>query len=450
MVRKHTVIIGNGIAGITTARHLRKHSDQRITVISAEAPYFFSRTALMYVYLGHMKFEHIKPYEDWFWEKNDIELLHDYITDIDTQEKILKREKGESIAYDQLVLATGSQTKYYDWPGQDLKGVQGLVTYQDLQNLEAFTPKPGEKNHRVQKAVIVGGGLIGIELAEMLMYRNIEVTMLVRENHFWGNILTENESNLIMAHARAHGLNFQTQADLKTINGDDQGNVESVTLADGDSLPCQLVGITTGVKPNTGTIKGTDIEMNNGIMVNEYLETNIPDVYAAGDCVELRNPSASRRAIEPVWYTGRMMGEVLGRTLSGKRSAYKPGPWFNSAKFFDIEYQTYGVVNAAPDVEQVHWFWKKEGENKFVTVAYHPDTLEFQGINGFGVRLLHAYFDRALTMKMKVSEVVGHMSQANFDTEFYGKWPREFKLAFTRDTGIAIEKKSRFNQLFSR
>ena len=125
---QHVVIIGNGIAGITTARHLRKLSDDRITVISAETDHFFSRTALMYIYMGHMKYEHTKPYEDWFWEKNRIELKRAYVSAVDTAKNELQFQDGSSLNYDKLVIATGSKPNKFGWPGQDSKGVQGLYT----------------------------------------------------------------------------------------------------------------------------------------------------------------------------------------------------------------------------------------------------------------------------------------------------------------------------------
>ena len=111
------VIIGNGIAGITTARHLRKlNSELEILVISGESEYFYSRPALMYIFMGHMKFEHTKAYEDWFWEKNRIDLKQAWVKSIDFQEKQLNCADGSVVSYDKLVLATGSKTATYDWP----------------------------------------------------------------------------------------------------------------------------------------------------------------------------------------------------------------------------------------------------------------------------------------------------------------------------------------------
>ena len=97
---EHIVIIGNGIAGVTCARHIRKQSDKKITIISAEAEHFFSRTALMYVYMGHMAWKDIKPYEDWFWEKNDLNLIKAFVEKIDPQNKTLHFSDGDSMGYD--------------------------------------------------------------------------------------------------------------------------------------------------------------------------------------------------------------------------------------------------------------------------------------------------------------------------------------------------------------
>ena len=137
---EHIVIIGNGISGVTLARHIRKNSDKRITIVSAETDYFFSRTALMYIYMGHMNFEHTQPYEKLFWKKNRIELKKVYVEKVDTQNKQLIFSNKETLAYDKLVLATGSKPNKFGWPGQDLDGVMGMYHKQDLENLEVHAP----------------------------------------------------------------------------------------------------------------------------------------------------------------------------------------------------------------------------------------------------------------------------------------------------------------------
>jgi len=172
---EHIVIIGNGISGVTAARHIRKMSDKKITIVSAETDYFFSRTALMYVYMGHMKFNHTQPYENWFWEKNRIHLKKGFVSTVNHANNELVFSDGEKLSYDKLILAVGSKPNKFGWPGQDLEGVMGMYHKQDLENIEKHAPNKDV----CKRAVIVGGGLIGIELAEMLNSRQIPVTFLV-------------------------------------------------------------------------------------------------------------------------------------------------------------------------------------------------------------------------------------------------------------------------------
>ena len=420
---KHIVIIGNGISGITAARHIRKRSDHRITVISGESDYFFSRTALMYVYMGHMKWDHLKPYEDWFWDKNRIELKKAWVEKIDFDNKELFFSEGDSMNYDQLVLATGSVYNKFGWEGEDLKGVQGLVSKQDLIELEENTPF-------TKKAVIVGGGLIGVELAEMLRTRKIEVTFLVREKAFWNNILPLPEAKMISEHIASHGVDLRHNTELDKIISDENGRVKAVKTTGGEEIECQLVGLCAGVRPNIDFLRDSELETDRGILINEYFETNLPDVYAIGDCAQQKKPIGLRKPIEAVWYTGRIMGETLAQTLTGNRTAYQPGNWFNSAKFFDIEYQTYGWVWPKPLENEQHFYWQHENEPKAVTLSYDTETKKFLGINTFGIRMRQGVIDGWLNEEKKIDHVLANLRKANFDPEFYDRHEQEIFSSF--------------------
>ena len=424
---EHVVIIGNGISGVTAARHIRKLSDKRITIISAESDYFFSRTALMYVYMGHMKFEHTQPYENWFWKKNNIELVKGFVKTIDTETKTLSFESGNSLKFDKLIIATGSKPNKFGWPGQDLKGVLGMYHKQDLERLEQLAP-----NNKVCKhAVIVGGGLIGIELAEMLHSRNIPVTFLVRESSFWNGVLPQGESDMINRHIISHHIDLRLSSNLKQITSDENGTVKSVIIEEtGEEILCDLVGLTAGVSPNIEFIKSTKIEVNRGVLVNRQLETNIQNIYAIGDCAEQREPIGNRKPVEAVWYTGRMMGEVIAQTICGNQMSYNPGHWFNSAKFFDIEYQTYGWVFSKPKESHAHFHWKHPDDTKCITIEYNTITNEFLGINTFGIRMRHETFNTWLNEKRDIDYVLNHFSEANFDPELYKCYENDILITY--------------------
>jgi NADPH-dependent 2,4-dienoyl-CoA reductase/sulfur reductase-like enzyme len=440
---EHIVIIGNGIAGVTTARHIRKLSNKKITLISAESEYFFSRTALMYVYMGHMKFEHTQPYENWFWKKNNIDLVHGYVDQVNPEEKVVTLSDSTSISYDKLVIATGSKPNKFGWPGQDLEGVQGLYSKQDLELLEQNAPN----NKVCKRAVIVGGGLIGIELAEMLRTRNIPVTFLVRESSFWNGILPSGESQMINEHILEHHIDLRLNASLQEIKPDENGRVKSVVIAEtGEEIVCNLVGLTAGVTPNIDFLKDSDIELGRGVKVNRFLETNVKDIYAIGDCAEQHEAIGNRRPIEAVWYTGRMMGETLAQTLCGNPTEYRPGHWFNSAKFLDIEYQTYGWVfpEKTKMDNEMHFHWRHPHKKLCITIAFDQSTQIFLGINTFGIRMRHEIFDRWLTEKRSIDHVMAHMADANFDPEFYRTFESEIVSKFNVQFGknIQTQKKS--------
>lgn len=424
---EHVVIIGNGISGVTAARHIRKNSNHPITIISAETDYFFSRTALMYVYMGHMKFEHTQPYEPSFWKKNNIALKKGFVQRIDTSKKELHFANGSSMNYDKLIIATGSKPNKFGWPGQDLEGVMGMYHKQDLENLEKHAPN----NKVCKRAVIVGGGLIGIELAEMLASRNIPVTFLVRESSFWNVALPEGESEMLNKHIKSHYIDLRLGVNLKEIKADENGHAKSVVIAEtGEEISCDVVGLTAGVSPNIDFIKSSAIETNRGVLVNRFLETSEKDVYAIGDCAEQREAIGNRRPVEAVWYTGRMMGETVAQTICGNKIEYKPGHWFNSAKFFDIEYQTYGWVFASPEENEAHFHWKHADDTKCITLAYNRLTHEFLGINTFGIRMRHEVFDHWLTEQQTVDYVIAHLSEANFDPEFYYRYEKQIQTAY--------------------
>lgn len=424
----HVVIIGNGISGITAARHIRKNSDFDITVISAESDYFFSRTALMYIYMGHMRFEHTKPYEDSFWKKNRIALKKAFVKEIRPDSKSLLLDSGEKVPFDKLIIATGSKPNKFGWPGEDLEGVQGLYSLQDLEALERNAPD----RKTCKRAVIVGGGLIGIELAEMLRSREIPVTFLVRESSFWDGVLPTGESAMINEHIREHHVDLRLGTNLKAILPDGQGRVQAVETDQGDTIECQLVGLTAGVRPNIAFLKGSGIETDRGVLVDRFLQTNIPEIYAIGDCAQQRTPIGQRRAVEAVWYTGRMMGETLAQTICGSPREYRPGHWFNSAKFFDIEYQTYGWVfsDRHKSPEELHFHWRHPREPICLTLAYNAKDRRFLGINTFGIRMRHKVIDAWLTGHVGIDQVIDRLAEANFDPEWYRRFEPQIREAF--------------------
>jgi NADPH-dependent 2,4-dienoyl-CoA reductase/sulfur reductase-like enzyme len=432
----HIAIIGNGISGITAARFIRKLSDHQITVISAESKYFFSRTALMYIYMGHMRQVDTQPYEPWFWEQNRIDLLQDYVEKVDTQHKTLYFSDHEPLKYDQLIIASGSKPNKFGWPGQDLEGVGGLYSLQDLEAME-------KGSEGLKRAVIVGGGLIGIEMAEMFHSRKIPVTFLVREQKYWNMVLPKEESEMVSRHILDHHIDLRLETELKEIVDDGNGSACAVITNKGERIDCEYVGLTAGVSPNIAFLKDTGIETQKGILVNQYLETNIPDVYAIGDCAQLRDPRPGRRPIEAVWYTGRMMGETVAYSICKKPIAYDPGIWFNSAKFLDIEYQVYGDIQAQAPDHHAAIYWEHKDGRKSVRIVYDKNSGAVLGFNLMGVRYRQEVCEKWLTNQTHVEEVLINLGLANFDPEFYDEYEPDILAIYNQQTGKNLKLKKR-------
>lgn len=434
----HCVIIGNGVAGITAARFIRKLSDEaRITVISSESKYFFSRTALMYVYMGQLRFKDIKPYEDWFWEKNRIGLVNDHVARIDFQNKTLDLRSGDHIGYDKLLIACGSTPNKFGWRGQDLKGVQGLYSLQDLETMD--TASPG-----LQRAVIVGGGLIGIEMAEMFHSRKIPVTFLVREKSFWDIVLPTDESALVNAEIWRHGIDLRLDTELEEIEDDGHGQVATVITKDGERIPCGFVGLTAGVRPNVDWLNESGLTIEKGIVVDKNLNTNIEDVFAAGDCAQIANPLPHRQSIEAVWYVARIMGETAAYNMLDMPVNYDPGIWFNSAKFFTIEYQVYGVVPPKLQNGQQFLYWEHPDGNQSIRIVFEEkNNNPVIGFQSMGTRLRQEVCERWIRSRSSIETVLGEFELAEFDREFSDRSGERLRRKYFEETGKKVDGKQK-------
>ncbi|MCB1170444.1 MAG: NAD(P)/FAD-dependent oxidoreductase [Leptospiraceae bacterium] len=439
------VIIGNGITGITVARSIRKQfKEVRIRIISEETDYFFSRPALMYIYMGHMKAKQTEPYERWFYDENRMELIRGRVESLDPAGSV-QLASGQKVDFDYLVLATGSLPNRFGWPGEDLDGVQGLYSMQDLENLETWTRRG------IDHAVIVGGGLIGIELAEMLHTRGIPSTFLVREDHYWGNILPAEESSLVQNEIEKHHVGLKLRTELKSIEADSSGRAAAVLTSDGERIQANFVGLTAGVSPNL-SITHASLETARGYLVDDRFRTSVERVFAAGDCAQFRKHDGSPGPLEQLWYTGKMQGEALGKILGHRiqkehgltlrsdisdgqpepeDASYDRGIWFNSAKFFNLEYQTYGFVPATPGTEHT-FYWQHPGKSVCFRMVWdgEADSGAVTGFNVLGIRYRQEVCQRWIAEKRSPEYVMKNLKEANFDPEFFERPEKKIVKAF--------------------
>lgn len=430
------VILGNGIAGVTLARHLRKRSDVPITIVSDEAPYFFSRTALMYVYMGSSRPQDLRPYPDDFWDKNRLTLRQGRVKSIDFQQKTLIFQEGTPLPYGTLVLAVGSVPRPLSVPGGSLPGVQAFYHWHDLEQMQADTAG-------IAGAVVIGGGLIGVELAEMLHSRGIAVTMLIREKAFWASVLPPPEAERVTQRLRRHGITLLTDTEVAAFVAGPGGRLAAVQTTAGQTLPCSWAGVGIGVRPNVDFLQKTALQLNTGILTDAYLQTNLPDVYAIGDCAELRQPPPGQRAISPLWYTGRLMGQALAATLAGHPTPYCPGVFFNSAKFFDWEYQTYGHVPTQCPENQDSFCWESPDGEQWLRLCFEREGRAVTGMLALGLRLRQAACEAFIKQRTPVEAVLARFEEARFDPEFTRNYVADLQAAFSRKFDFTFPKKKK-------
>ena len=407
----HFVIIGNGVAGVTAALKIRERERKaRITIISGESAYFFSRTALMYAYMDRLTLRDLEPYERKMYDKQQIERITDWVVDLDATARQLRLKSGRALAYDRLLLATGSCARKPTWKGLDeaREGIVHFVSLQDLQQCEQLT-------RSTKQAVVAGGGLIGVELVECLRFHGKRVVFLVREPWYWPVALGRVEAEMISDHIRRHDVELWSDQEVAEVSVDGNGRVSGVKTAEGREFACQLLGICIGVQPALGWLRqvATPPQMGRGIQVSASFATSLPCVWAAGDCSEF--VGTGKPVVEQIWYSAKRQGELAALAILGDSIDYKPPIFFNSAKFFEIEYTTVGVVNQAPR-EAFHFCSRIPGREISIRIVEHQGAVI--GFNLLGSRWNHNELERWVSERRSLEYVIEHLDEAQFEVEF--------------------------------
>jgi len=415
----HYVILGNGVAGMEAALGLRaRDGEAPITIVSAEHEHFFSRPALMYVFAGQMTLRDTEPYDRGLFERMGFARRFGRVKTVDAAGRALVFEDGSRLGYDRLLLAVGSLGRRAPWPGADGPGVHYFVTLEDLSGLDREA-KPG------MRAAVVGGGLIGVEVAEILHDRGLHVTFVIREGWYFPVALDRNEATLVAEHLGAHGIDVRLGEAVNAIRRADEGGVRSVRLVGGGEVAADLVVSAIGVVPNTGFLAGSGIALaaSGAIETDDALRTSAPDVWAAGDCANVIWLDGSRRP-EQLWYTARDQGRVAARAMLGDDVRYRRGTWYNSAKFFDLEYTTAGWVPASvgpdgnplePPADLRTWFQRVPERFESQRVVAEGDRVV--GFTMLGSRWNHEPLLQWIDERRSLDWVLDHLGEAQFDEE---------------------------------
>ncbi len=305
------LIIGNGIAGIEAAMTIRKEDKEaNISIISESKRLLYYRPRLIEHLAGKVDYSKILVYTMEKYQENNIELIQGKkAVRIDWSEKKVETADGEIYKYDKLLIATGS--KPFIPPVEGL-GKEGIFSFRSINDSERMREYCESKN--IKEAIIVGGGLLGIETANSLSDLGVEVTIVEFFDRILPNQLDDEGSKILESKLRDKGIKFELGESVESINGNI--NVESVTLKSGKKLKGNMLIFSTGIRSNCQLAREVELDINKGILVNSMLETSKKDIYAAGDVAEYKG------MVYGLWIPAKEQGKLAGLNMTGNKTEY--------------------------------------------------------------------------------------------------------------------------------
>ena len=334
------VIIGNSAGAMSAARALRKSDDAGSLLMLSEERYPAYSRPLIAKHLSEAKsVDKMRLVAPEFYEENSIELsLGTRGLGLDPVEHTVKTTDGRTMYWERLLLATGSVPIVPPIPGHDRSGVFTFTTFDDARGIAAHLPA-------VDRAVIVGGGFIGLSAADALCKRGIAVTVVEMQSRILSLMLDHAASRLVEEAATASGATVLTGRRVESINGDQLSgrSVASVTLDNGSRLPCEMVILAVGVKPRTETAADV-LDIGRGIVVNSRMQTSSPDIFACGDVCQTTDFVRGTQGVIAVWPNAVAGGAVAGANMAGQSKEYEGSTTLNALPYFGVSVGSAGIV----------------------------------------------------------------------------------------------------------
>ena len=337
------VIIGGSAGAVGAVEAIREVDPAGdITVISEEPNYSYSRPMISDYLSGEANQEKMAfPTED-FWNKNKVQtLLLMKAVKLDLSQKTVELENAEKINFDKLLIATGGKPFIPKMEGTTKKGVYNFTTILDTQQIdEAITI------NNAQKAIVIGGGLIGISAAEALVKRGLKVTVIELKNWILNLVLDKEAAKIIETGMQKEGVSIETGRTVQRILGrkDEDDAVGGVILDDGTRMECDMVVVAVGVIPRTELAAQTDLKLNRGILVDRYMQTSVPNVYACGDVAEAYDFINKTNRVLALWPVARIGGRIAGYNMAGQKCEYPGATAMSAFNYFGVPIISVGLT----------------------------------------------------------------------------------------------------------
>jgi len=403
------LIIGGSAGGIGAVEAIREVDPVgTLTVISEEHVPQYSRPMISEYVSREATLDTMKYRGDLFWKNNSVQTLTGRTAvKIDFTKKQVELDGGDNIYYEKLLIATGGKPFVPRMEGGEKSGVFTFTELSSAKGLES-------KLEQSKRVVVIGGGLIGVSATEALVKRGIKVTLVELKDSILNLILDETASEIAEKMLSEAGVTVITGQTVRRILGrkDNENAVGGVVMTDGTKIPCDIVVVAIGSIPRTELVKETDVKINRGIVVDRFMRTNMPDVYACGDAAEAYDFLVNRNRLLPLWPLAQLGGRVAGYNMAGKKVEYEGGTVMSSLKYFDLPVIAVGTMNPE-DISDYELLVDSQPEK----MVYKKILLKDNAIVGFiflGDINKAGIFFRLLKNHVDVSEIKNSLLSEDF------------------------------------
>ncbi|MFB6354064.1 MAG: NAD(P)/FAD-dependent oxidoreductase [Halobacteriales archaeon] len=304
------VIIGDGVAGSSAAETIREQDAEcAVTVITDEGEPLYNRILTKEFAKGKIPEAPLAIHDEDWYEERDIDLrLNTLVTSVDADEHVVHTHDGETLSYDALLVATGGTPTQLPVPNSDADGIHHFWTFQDARAI-------AEHAAEAERGVVIGAGLLGIDFAAVCAAQDLPADYIMRGNRWWRYALSLEGAEIVHEGMRNQGVEPVLESGVESFEVDDDGHVTAAIDADGERHPADFVGIAIGLTFNTEFLHGTDVETDNGVVVDEYMRTNDPDIYAAGDITRFYDVIIDDYNQNGSWGSAKEQGSVAGLNM---------------------------------------------------------------------------------------------------------------------------------------
>jgi len=339
------VIIGDGIAGASAAETIREADpDASVTVLTDEGEALYNRILIKEFAKGKLPEAPISIHEPEWYDERDIDLqLNTHVTDIDPDAHEIHTHNGDTYEYDKLLVATGGTPAQLPVENSDADGIHHFWTFQDARGIR-------EHADEADQGIIVGAGLLGIDLAAVCAAQEIDAKYLMRGNRWWRYALSEDGAEIIHEALEENGVEPVFESGVDHFEVDDDGKVTGAVDPDGNHYDGEWAGVAIGLDFNTEFLNGTGLELDDGVVVDEYMQTNVEDIYAAGDLTQFYDTILDSQAQNGAWGSAKEQGSVAGTNMVADAEE-KEFRWVSSYSIthFDFPFLSFGHPTRGDD-----------------------------------------------------------------------------------------------------